>query len=118
MSDNVKEPVIITATEASRSFSDLLHRVCYGGESFIIKKGQRLMARVVPVVVAEEEAEPITEAVIAPGASYKESDFSKPLPAELLQQVVVQDEPTVDEAEYYKTVLDQLRKTTFEPCDQ
>lgn len=40
---------IISATEASRGFSDLLHRVCYKGESFIIKKGSRLMARIVPV---------------------------------------------------------------------
>jgi antitoxin (DNA-binding transcriptional repressor) of toxin-antitoxin stability system len=46
---------IITATEASRAFSDLLHRVSYKGESFIIKKGHRLMARIVPV---EEEALP------------------------------------------------------------
>jgi antitoxin (DNA-binding transcriptional repressor) of toxin-antitoxin stability system len=46
-------PEIITATEASRSFSDLLHRVCYKGESFIIKKGNRLMACIIPM---EQEA--------------------------------------------------------------
>jgi antitoxin (DNA-binding transcriptional repressor) of toxin-antitoxin stability system len=44
---------IITATEASRSFSDVLHRVCYKGESFVIKKGNRMMARIVPVDEAE-----------------------------------------------------------------
>lgn len=44
---------IITATDASRGFSELLNRVAYSGESFTIKKGNRLMARIVPV---EQEA--------------------------------------------------------------
>lgn len=39
---------IISATEAARSFSDLLHRVHYQHQSFIIKKGGRVMARMVP----------------------------------------------------------------------
>jgi hypothetical protein len=36
---SVKGRRIISATEAARSFSELLDRVCYGGESFVIERG-------------------------------------------------------------------------------
>ena len=39
----------ISATEAARSFSDLLSRVRYRGEEFVIEKGGEPMCRVVPV---------------------------------------------------------------------
>ncbi len=39
---------VISATEAARSFSDLLHRVHYQHQTFIIKKGSRIMARIAP----------------------------------------------------------------------
>lgn len=94
------EPEIVTATEASRAFSDLLHRVSYGGESFIIKKGNRLMARIVPVEAVEEAPAPIPEA-------QAEEPADHPCLAGLTQ----------DEADYYKTVVEQLRKTTPELCD-
>ena len=87
------EPKIITATEASRSFSDLLHRVCYGGESFVIKKGNRMMAKIAPVVVQESKtsAEPVEESIA--------------------------ENVTPEEAEYYQTVLAQLRQSALEPCE-
>ena len=76
----------ITATDASRGFSDLLHRVCYGGESFVIKKGQRMMARITPVTVEQPE---ITESA---------ATEEPPQPT------------TPDEAEFYQSWMEQVRK--------
>ena len=83
------DPEIITATEASRSFSELLHRVCYGGESFTVKKGNRLMARIVPV----EPIEKIAEAV-------QETQAEKIPPAQM----------TKEEAEFYQAWMEQVQK--------
>jgi len=96
----MSEPQTITATEASRAFSDLLHRVCYGGESFIIKKGQRLMARITPVAVVSQEM------VSSPGEAVLAVDIDEPLP----------DNVTPEEAEYFKTVIAQLRQSQLETC--
>lgn len=38
----------ITATEAARSFSDLLNRVRYRGEAFEVMRGREIVARLVP----------------------------------------------------------------------
>lgn len=38
----------ITVTEMSRSLADIMNRVAYRGESFIVMKGKRVMAEVVP----------------------------------------------------------------------
>ena len=89
---------VITATEASRSFSEVLHRVCYGGESFIIKKGSRMMARIVPVEVVEEES------VAAPETAMASEDDSTELPPGVSE----------DEAEYYRAWIAQVRKVPSE----
>jgi antitoxin (DNA-binding transcriptional repressor) of toxin-antitoxin stability system len=39
----------ISATRAARTFSDLLARVRYRGEEFVVEKGGEPMCRVVPV---------------------------------------------------------------------
>ena len=42
---------VVSATHAARSFSELLDRVCYRGESFVIERGGELvceMSRVKP----------------------------------------------------------------------
>lgn len=81
------DETLITATEASRSFSELLHRVCYGGESFLIKKGNRLMARIAPVETLSAtalSAAPATQEEIPEGLS-------------------------PEEAQYFQTLLEQLR---------
>lgn len=39
----------ITATEASRSFSELLNRARYGGESFVVVRGGEEMAQITPI---------------------------------------------------------------------
>jgi len=39
---------IITATEASRAFSSILNKVHYQGESYEIKRGKEVIARIVP----------------------------------------------------------------------
>jgi prevent-host-death family protein len=39
----------ITVTEAARGFSDLISRVRYGGESALLTKGGKPVARIVPV---------------------------------------------------------------------
>src|SRR4026207_1962020 len=36
---SVKGTRVISATEAARSFSELLDRVCYRGETFVIERG-------------------------------------------------------------------------------
>jgi antitoxin (DNA-binding transcriptional repressor) of toxin-antitoxin stability system len=40
----------ISATEASRSFSDLLNRVRYRGESFLVERGGEVVCRISPAV--------------------------------------------------------------------
>lgn len=40
---------VISSTEANRHFSDLLNRVHYQGQSFDIKRGKEIVARLVPV---------------------------------------------------------------------
>jgi antitoxin (DNA-binding transcriptional repressor) of toxin-antitoxin stability system len=42
----------INATEAARRFSDILSRVSYQGASFEIVRGNRVVARVLPVAPA------------------------------------------------------------------
>jgi antitoxin (DNA-binding transcriptional repressor) of toxin-antitoxin stability system len=40
---------LITVSEAVRSFADIIGRVYYKGEEFEIKKGKKIVARIVPV---------------------------------------------------------------------
>lgn len=40
----------ITATEAARTFSDLLSRVRYAGESFLVVRNGEVMCRIEPAV--------------------------------------------------------------------
>ncbi len=40
---------VVTSTEANRHFSDLLNRVRYQGQSFDIKRGKEIVAKLVPV---------------------------------------------------------------------
>lgn len=42
----------LTATEAARSFSELLNRARYQGESFVIVRGREEVARLVPPPMA------------------------------------------------------------------
>jgi antitoxin (DNA-binding transcriptional repressor) of toxin-antitoxin stability system len=48
---SAKTSRVVSATQAARSFSELLDRVCYRGESFVIERGGELvceMSRVKP----------------------------------------------------------------------
>jgi prevent-host-death family protein len=38
----------ISATEAARKFSDILNRVRYGGEEFVVKRGRDVVCRIIP----------------------------------------------------------------------
>ncbi|HEX4045580.1 MAG TPA: antitoxin [Gammaproteobacteria bacterium] len=40
---------IVTATEASRSFSNILNKVHYQGESYEIRRGKEIIAKIIPV---------------------------------------------------------------------
>ena len=40
---SVKGSRVVSATEAARSFSELLDRVCYRGETFVIERGGELV---------------------------------------------------------------------------
>lgn len=39
---------LITSTEATRHFSDILNKVYYQGQSFDIKRGREIIAKLVP----------------------------------------------------------------------
>jgi antitoxin (DNA-binding transcriptional repressor) of toxin-antitoxin stability system len=105
----MEEAEILTATDASRGFSELLHRVCYGGESFIIKKGSRLMARIVPVSPQHEPE------VVAAAAAHEAHTVAPAKKSEnqIFASLLVEPAPpatlTQDEAEYFQTILDGLR---------
>lgn len=43
-------PARVTATEAARSFSNLLNQVSYQGKTFEIKRGREIIARITPVL--------------------------------------------------------------------
>ena len=90
---------ILTATEASRGFSELLHRVCYGGESFVIKKGHRLMARIAPVEVPSSAETHDHSTVIQSTPMLQEQHSENDV-----------DEVTADEAEFYCAWMEQVRK--------
>ncbi len=40
---------VLSATEAARNFSDLISRVCYKGETYVIERGGKAMCELVPV---------------------------------------------------------------------
>lgn len=41
-------PHVLTATQAMRTFSDLLNQVHYQGKSFEIKRGREIIAKITP----------------------------------------------------------------------
>jgi len=45
------KPAVLSATEAARGFGDLLARVRYRRESFLIRRGRTIVARLEPVDV-------------------------------------------------------------------
>ncbi len=49
-------PKEITATEAARTFSDLLNRVRYAGESFVVVRNGEVMCRIEPAGTARSAA--------------------------------------------------------------
>jgi antitoxin (DNA-binding transcriptional repressor) of toxin-antitoxin stability system len=40
---------VVSATEAARNFSDLINRVCYRGETYIVERGGTAMCELSPV---------------------------------------------------------------------
>lgn len=42
---------VISATEASRSLSEILNKVHYQGQSFEVKRGREVIAKIIPVEV-------------------------------------------------------------------
>lgn len=47
------KPSHISATDAARSFSDIVNRVRYRGEEFIVEKGGQAVCRIVPLESAK-----------------------------------------------------------------
>ena len=39
----------VSATEAARNFSELISRVCYKGETYLVERGGKAMCQLVPV---------------------------------------------------------------------
>ncbi|MDX1975325.1 MAG: hypothetical protein SFT92_06575 [Rickettsiales bacterium] len=109
----MSESKTITATEASRSFSDLLHRVCYGGESFIIKKGSRLMAKIGPVdEVSTQETAVKAEKAPAPIAEPIRQEPAAATPVEPARPEAIQPQPSAPapDPDYVKQVAAALNK--------
>jgi antitoxin (DNA-binding transcriptional repressor) of toxin-antitoxin stability system len=44
-----KPVVTVSATDAARRFSDLINRVCYEGETFVVERGGRAICQIAPV---------------------------------------------------------------------
>jgi len=42
---------VVSATEAARNFSDLISRVCYQGETYVVERGGKAMCELVPAGV-------------------------------------------------------------------
>lgn len=103
----MKKPETITATEASRHFSDILHRVCYGGESFVIKKGNRLMARILPVLPAEPAAHPERHTKRHKDTALDKSEAEISPKAEEMPRA--NEGFTAYEAEYFQALLNEIR---------
>ncbi len=62
---------IITSTEMSHSLSDILNKVYYQGETFEIKRGKEIVAKISPVIAsAKKKAMKLSEL----------GDFLKSLP--------------------------------------
>ena len=97
------DDVVISATEASRAFSDILSRVAYSGESFLIKKGNRIMARITPVMALVEEPQ-ITQ--VAP-----------PVPVIVSASQPPSQGVTQEEEAYFLSVLERIRANSLENCD-
>lgn len=52
---------IVKATEAVRTFSDIINRVYYKGESFDIQKGNNIVAKITPVHSADKTKKSLKE---------------------------------------------------------
>ncbi|HJD55912.1 MAG TPA: antitoxin [Rickettsia endosymbiont of Pyrocoelia pectoralis] len=52
---------IIKATEVVRSFSDIMNRVYYKGESFDVQKGNNIVARISPANPADKPKKTLKE---------------------------------------------------------
>ena len=92
---------VLTATEASRSFSEMLHRVCYSGESFVIKKGNRIMVRITPV------DQPVDVKASDVYSGVTEAQLDAALPKQL----------TPNDVEYYRAMLEEMKKPLLESCE-
>lgn len=124
---------IVKATEAVRSFSDIINRVYYKGESFDIQKGNNIVAQIIPVEnkssvkvknldellkngprLDPEEAEQIIKAMYEARQNYNfKSDDKYTIPTgtlkEFLQHAPILDADDIDD--YIKDV-NEIRKST------
>jgi antitoxin (DNA-binding transcriptional repressor) of toxin-antitoxin stability system len=79
----------ITATEAARSFSDLLSRVHYRGESFLVVRNGEVLAQLAPPPAAPRPR--LAEALAAIAALPRpDADFADDLEA------IQRDQPALD----------------------
>jgi antitoxin (DNA-binding transcriptional repressor) of toxin-antitoxin stability system len=44
-------PTVVSATEAARNFSEIISRVCYRGDTYVIEKGGKAMCEITPVEI-------------------------------------------------------------------
>ena len=83
-------PVRVSATDAARRFSDLLNRVHYGEEAFVVERGGRSVCEMRPVYEARRftgtDLVELLRSVPHPGTEYLEA----------VEAVVAQQPPAED----------------------
>lgn len=80
----------ITATELARRISDVLGRVRYRGDTFVVERHGVLVARLTPV--AESRAAALADAL----AAWRAAGEADPEFADALERVGAIDRPTAD----------------------
>ena len=84
----------ISATQAARQFSDLLNRVAYQGQCFEVERGNKIVARLEPV--------------ITPGRG---------IPVQDLNRVFAELPGLGDDAEAFATSVESIRQTLSPEAD-
>ncbi len=67
---------IITATKATRTFSNLLNQVCYQGKTFDIKRGKEIIATLTPATPTNSTKIKSLNAIFKNLPALDEKDFA------------------------------------------
>jgi antitoxin (DNA-binding transcriptional repressor) of toxin-antitoxin stability system len=82
---------VVSATEAARSFSDLINRVCYRGETYIVERGGHPMCELSPVATRRFTGADFS--AILPTLARPSEDFLKVVEEAIRRQASVDASP-------------------------